>query len=99
MPSALLHSARSSHLLGGGNNAEPYSLMEVTMSTTSTIDARQATINLIQSFLQSELEQVTKDKGWIQDNVTDTDKREKRLSYQSWREERLTLLLALTATL
>jgi hypothetical protein len=73
--------------------------MEVTMSTTSTIDARQATINLIQSFLQSELEQVTKDKGWIQDNVTDTDKREKRLSYQSWREERLTLLLALTATL
>ena len=69
------------------------------MSTTSTIDARQATINLIQSFLQSELEQVTQDKGWIQDNVTDTDKREKRLSYQSWREERLTLLLALTATL
>ena len=69
------------------------------MSTTSTIDARQATINLIQVFLQSELEQVTKDKGWIQDNVTDTDKREKRLSYQSWREERLMLLLALTATL
>ena len=67
--------------------------------SASTIDARQAAINLYSSFFQAELEQVAKDKEWINDNVTDPDKREKRLSYQNWREERLNLLLALTATL
>lgn len=68
------------------------------MSTNAT-DPRQAAINLYVSFFQTELEQVAKDKAWIVDNITDTDKREKRLSYQNWREERLNLLLALTATL
>ena len=66
---------------------------------STSIDPRQATINLLTTFLNAELEQVAKDKSWIADNITDPDKREKRLSYQQWREERLTLLLALTATL
>lgn len=67
--------------------------------STNAIYPRQAAINLYVSFFQTELEQVAKDKAWIVDNITDTDKREKRLSYQNWREERLNLLLALTATL
>ena len=66
---------------------------------STSIDPRQAAINLYTSFFQAELEQVAKDKEWINDNVTDSDKREKRLNYQNWREERLNLLLALTATL
>lgn len=65
----------------------------------STIDPRTATIQLLNSFLNAELEQVTKDKGWIADNVTDPDKREKRLSYQDWRERQLLTLIALLGTL
>lgn len=65
----------------------------------STIDPRTATIQLLNSFLNAELEQVAKDKGWIADNVTDPDKREKRLSYQDWRERQLLTLIALLGTL
>ena len=67
------------------------------MSTATTPE--QAIINLYVAFFQKELEQVAKDKAWIADNITDPDKREKRLSYQEWREQQLNLLLALTTAL
>ena len=66
---------------------------------STSIDPRTATIQLLNSFLNAELEQVAKDKGWIADNVTDPDKREKRLSYQDWRERQLLTLIALLGTL
>ena len=66
---------------------------------STSIDPRTATIQLLNSFLNAELEQVAKDKGWITDNVTDADKREKRLSYQDWRERQLLTLIALLGTL
>lgn len=66
---------------------------------STSIDPRTATIQLLNSFLNAELEQVAKDKGWIADNVTDPDKREKRLNYQGWREQQLLTLIALLGTL
>jgi hypothetical protein len=65
----------------------------------TNIDARQAALNLIVDFLNHELGQVAKDREWIKDNVTDPDKREKRLSYQDWREEKLTTLIAVSGIL
>jgi hypothetical protein len=65
----------------------------------ATIDSRTATIQLLNSFLNAELEQVHKDRGWISDNVVDADKREKRLSYQDWRERQLLTLIALLGNL
>ena len=67
------------------------------MSTATTPE--QAIVKLYVAFFQKELEQVAKDKAWIADNITDPDKREKRLSYQEWREQQLSLLLALTTAL
>lgn len=67
--------------------------------STITTDPRTATIQLLNSFLSRELEQVAKDRSWITDNVTDADKREKRLSYQDWREQQLLTLIALMGVL
>lgn len=68
-------------------------------ATSASLDPRTATLRLLTSFLNAELEQVAKDRNWISDNVTDSDKREKRLSYQSWREQQLLTLIALLGTL
>ena len=65
----------------------------------STIDPRTATLRLLNDFLNAELQQVSKDKSWIADNITDPDKREKRLSYQDWRERQLLTLIALLGNL
>lgn len=65
----------------------------------ASIDPRTATIRLLNAYFSRELEQVAKDKAWIADNVTDADKREKRLSYQDWREQQLLTLTALLGTL
>ena len=67
--------------------------------STNAIDPRTATIRLLNDFLSSELEQVAKDRNWVADNVTDPDKREKRLSYQDWRERQLLTLIALLGNL
>lgn len=67
--------------------------------STNAIDSRTATLRLLNGFLNAELEQVSKDRDWIADNVTDPDKRAKRLSYQNWREQQLLTLIALTGNL
>lgn len=67
--------------------------------STAAIDPRTATLRLLNGFLSNELQQVSKDRTWISDNITDPDKREKRLSYQDWREQQLLTLIALLGTL
>lgn len=65
------------------------------MSTTITTSQRQSILNALDSFFERELQQVEKDVAWLNDNVTDSDKLDKRLSYQTWRSERLSLLRAM----
>lgn len=62
------------------------------MSTTT--DPRAAAHELMLDYFNRELEQVSKDEAWIADNVTDPDKREKRLSYQSWKRQQIMTMIA-----
>jgi hypothetical protein len=66
--------------------------MEVLMSATT--DSRAAAHSLMLDYFNRELEQVSKDEAWIQDNVSDPDKREKRLSYQSWKRQQILTMIA-----
>ena len=58
-------------------------------------ELRKAAVQTMLSFLERELEQVQKDSDWIRDNIVDTERREKRLSYQQWRNDQLIILYAL----
>jgi oligoendopeptidase F len=62
-------------------------------------ELRKAAVQTMLSFLERELEQVQKDSDWIRDNIMDSERREKRLSYQGWRNDQLIILYALVKKL
>lgn len=56
-------------------------------------------LNDLEAFLERELEKVQSDVLYIQENIADEEKKSARLSYQRWREGRLTNLLAMLTLL
>lgn len=56
-------------------------------------------LNDLEAFLERELEKVQSDRTYIQENIADEEKKSARLSYQNWREGRLTNLLAMLTLL
>lgn len=57
-------------------------------------ESQAAALELMHEYFAREMSQIDKDVAWIQDNVSDPDKREKRLSYQEWKRQQVRSMIA-----
>lgn len=57
-------------------------------------ESRAAALELMHEYFAREMSQIDKDVAWITDNVSDPDKREKRLSYQEWKRQQVRSMIA-----